>query len=264
MDSTTFNCLSTPATPLVRVRGSCYTRTDGRNGTAARAGTEMTQGFEHNTDGVVPDRAPLASGAMRVALIPLPRLVVVRNTPRNTWDWLWKDTLERVIPLAVAGILYRRFFTDERRLGYAREELGRELLLGAAVGAPLAAITAAFRARVAPGYRLPTPADQAFQTTFYLALNAPAEELFWRGTVQHLTVRLLRLAPPLRRLAVPLGWAFATATYAAYHRLGGWSWRSIAGVAFAGTIFGALYQSGRASGRWSRSRWRTASRPPRF
>jgi hypothetical protein len=111
------------------------------------------------------------------------------------------------------------------------------------VGVPLAAITAAFRAWVAPGYRLPTAADQAFQTTFYLALNAPAEELFWRGTVQHVTVRLLRLAPPLRRLAVPLGWAFATATYASYHRIGGWSWRSIAGVAFAGIIFGALFQS---------------------
>jgi hypothetical protein len=107
----------------------------------------------------------------------------------------------------------------------------------------LAAITAVFRAWVAPGYRLPTRADQAVQTAFYLAVNAPAEELFWRGTVQRVTARLLARIPRLRPAATPLGWAVATLGYGLYHRLGGWSWRSIAGVTFAGAIFGALYQS---------------------
>ncbi|HEX6819619.1 MAG TPA: CPBP family intramembrane glutamic endopeptidase [Ktedonobacterales bacterium] len=172
-----------------------------------------------------------------------PRLVVVRNTPRDTWGWLWKDTLQRILPLTAAALLYRRFFTEDRRLGYACDHLGHELLLGAVVGIPLAAITAAFRRWLTTGYRLPTRADQALQTTYYLAINAPAEELFWRGTVQHLAARLLRRVPVLRQVAIPLGWAVATAGYGAYHRLGGWSWRSIAGVTFAGMIFGALFAS---------------------
>lgn len=200
----------------------------------------MGLGYEANTD----DDSLGDSGAgPGPGTKPSPvTLVVQRSTPRDTWGWLWKDTAQRVIPLAAAGVVYTRYFTRERRLGYARAGLGRELLLGAAVGVPLAAITAAFRAWVSPWYRLPTRADQALQTTFYLAINAPAEELFWRGTVQHLAIRLLACVPRLRRVAVPLGWAAATAGYGAYHRLGGWSWRSIAGVTFAGTIFATLYQ----------------------
>ncbi len=170
-----------------------------------------------------------------------------RSRVRDSWDWIWKDTLQRVLPLTVTGLVAARLFEAERKLGYARAGWLGETLLGVAVGAPLAAITAVFRAWVAPGYRLPTRGDQAVQTTFYLAINAPAEELFWRGTVQRLTARLaeklLARAPGMRGAATPVGWAVATATYGLYHRLGGWSWRSIAGVTFAGGIFGALYQS---------------------
>jgi hypothetical protein len=45
----------------------------------------------------------------------------------------------------------------------------------------------------------------------------------------------------VRRVAGLLGWAGVTAVFGAYHRLGGWSWRSIAGVTAAGGLFGALY-----------------------
>src|SRR5262249_15257998 len=47
--------------------------------------------------------------------------------------------------------------------------------------------------------------------------------------------------PGVRPLARTLGWAVATAGYGSYHRLGGWSWRSIAGVTAAGAVFGWLY-----------------------
>lgn len=213
----------------------------------------MSAGFEANADEGANEAAPQGpqdaaaaanahvASAQASARPPIVR-VVPRSTVRDTWAWLWKDTAQRVIPLAAAGAIYSRYFTPERRLPYSRAELGRELLLGAAVGLPLAAITAGFRAWVAPGYRLPTRADQAVQTAFYLALNAPAEEMFWRGTVQHLAARLLRHLPAARGVAAPLAWALATAGYGAYHRLGNWSWRSIAGVTFAGTVFGALYQ----------------------
>jgi hypothetical protein len=197
----------------------------------------MTQGYEHNTE----DEA----NQEPVKVDPAERQVVYTyhlSTVPDTWKWLWKDTLSRVVPLTAAGLIYAWLSRD----GRIRSRLGvsgwlREIALGTALGIPLAAISAVFRGWVAPGYRLPTPADQAVQSTFYLAINAPAEELFWRGTVQSLGMRLLRSVLPLGPVASVLGWAIATLGYGGYHRLGGWSWRSIAGVTAAGALFGWLY-----------------------
>ncbi|HLJ81689.1 MAG TPA: CPBP family intramembrane glutamic endopeptidase, partial [Ktedonobacterales bacterium] len=80
------------------------------------------------------------------------------------------------------------------------------------------------------------------QTSFYFGLNAPAEELFWRGTVQALAEKGVARLPRMQMAAPWLAWLFATATFGVYHRLGNWSWRSIAGVTVAGGFFGALYQ----------------------
>lgn len=174
-------------------------------------------------------------GPGMVAKVPL-------NQPRDTWRWLWKDTLTRVAPFLVASWAWARFSrTGVEGVGLRRDALLDDALLGLAVGLPMAQISALFRRWVSPGYRLPTPADHAFQSTYYFALNAPAEELFWRGVVQTLTIRGLRRVPGVRRVAGPLGWAGVTAAFGAYHRLGGWSWRSIAGVTAAGGLFGALF-----------------------
>ena len=171
---------------------------------------------------------------------------VARNTVADTWRWAWKDTTMRVLPFAAAAGVYARLSgRGLAGIGLTGEGWRREALIGLAVGAPLAGLAAAFRRWVAPGYRLPTAADQAVQTLFYLAINAPGEEMFWRGTVQDMIVRGLRRAPRLHRLRPAsgvLGWALTTAVFGAYHRLGKWSWRSIAGVTFAGALFGALYQ----------------------
>ena len=173
-----------------------------------------------------------------------------RNTPGETWSWLWKDTLSRVVPFALAGGWYlRRARLRGAHSPITRGELVGDIALGVAVGAPLAAIAGTFRAWVAPGYRLPTAADQALQTAFYFAVNAPAEEMFWRGMVQSAAVNGLHRAPKLQRAAPVLGWAVATSAFGAYHRLGRWSWRSIAGVTLAGGLFGALYQFRPRSGR---------------
>ncbi|HEX8733449.1 MAG TPA: CPBP family intramembrane glutamic endopeptidase [Ktedonobacterales bacterium] len=175
------------------------------------------------------------TGPASVAKTPL-------NQPRDTWRWLWKDTLTRVTPFLLAAWAWGRC---SRRgaagLGLRGDDLPGDVLRGLAVGVPLAAISAAFRREVAPGYRLPTPADHAFQSAYYFLLNAPAEELFWRGMVQRAAIGGLRRVPGVRRVAGPLGWAGATALFGAYHRFGGWSWRSIAGVTAAGGLFGALY-----------------------
>lgn len=164
------------------------------------------------------------------------------NAPRDTWRWLWKDTLTRVAPFLLVSWAWARFSREGAAgVGLRREGLLGDIALGATVGLPLAQISAIFRRWVSPGYRLPTPADHALQSAYYFALNAPAEELFWRGIVQTLTIRGLRHVPGVRRVAWPLGWASVTAAFGAYHRLGGWSWRSIAGVTAAGGLFGALY-----------------------
>lgn len=174
-------------------------------------------------------------GPGEVAKVPL-------NTPRDTWRWLWKDTLTRVAPFLLAAWLWARFSREGARgLGLRRDGWLGDVLLGVAIGAPFAQISALFRRWVAPGYRLPTPADHLFQSFYYFVLNAPAEELFWRSIVQTLAMRGLRRTPGARRVAGLLGWASVTALFGAYHRLGGWSWRSIAGVSVAGGLFGALY-----------------------
>ena len=198
---------------------------------------------EHMTTTEIPQQASAEQIADWLARF---NASVPRNTVANTWRWAWKDTTMRVLPFAAGAGAYARL---SRRglegIGVTSDGWRRELLIGLAVGIPLAGLAAAFRGRVAPYYRLPTTADQVAQTVFYLAINAPGEEMFWRGTVQDMVVRGLRRAPRLHRLrpaAGLLGWALTTAVFGAYHRLGKWSWRSIAGVTFAGAIFGALYQ----------------------
>ncbi|MGZ3581226.1 MAG: CPBP family intramembrane glutamic endopeptidase [Ktedonobacterales bacterium] len=171
-----------------------------------------------------------------------PTRVVPRNTVRDTWGWMWKDTVMRCVPFALAAALYARLSSQgAQAIGVTRDGWRRDLTLGAVLGIPMAAIAAAFRYWVAPHYRLPTPTDQATQSAFYFAVNAPAEELFWRGTVQTLTINGLRHVPGLRRGAPFWGWALITAIFGAYHRLGNWSWRAVAGVTVAGGFFGGLY-----------------------
>src|SRR5262249_4620761 len=141
-----------------------------------------------------------------------------------------------------AAAAYARFSGEGlRAIGLTGEDLGRDLLVGVGLGVPMLGVAIAFRAWDAPGYRLPTAADQALQSAFYFALNAPIEELFWRGTVQNLGIRALGAVPVAQPAAGLLGWALTTAIFGAYHRLGNWRWRSIAGVTVAGGLFGALY-----------------------
>jgi membrane protease YdiL (CAAX protease family) len=168
---------------------------------------------------------------------------VPRTTVRDSWNWAWKDTAMRVLPfVAAAGVYARLSGNGLDGIGVTYDGWQREALIGIAIGVPLAGLAAFFRGKVSPGYRLPTAPDQLAQTLFYFTVNAPGEELFWRGAVQDLAVRGLALVPRIGKMAGLLGWAATTAVFGAYHRLGNWSWRSIAGVTFAGALCGALYQ----------------------
>jgi membrane protease YdiL (CAAX protease family) len=126
------------------------------------------------------------------------------------------------LPLAAIGL-------PALSWGRAAQQIG----LGLAIGIPFSAITAAYRALILPRFRLPTLADHLFQSAYYLFLNAPAEEVFYRGLVLTLVARWSG--------SQALGWLVSTAAYTLYHRLGGWSWLSIAGVGVAGALFSTLY-----------------------
>jgi membrane protease YdiL (CAAX protease family) len=185
--------------------------------------------------------APVIPPPADMAPTPAPP-VVPRNTVRDTWAWLWKDTLGRVVPFAAAAALYARLSGGgPAAIGLTAAGWPQSLALGLGAGLPMAAAALLYRMRIARSYRLPTPADQALQTAFYFAVNAPAEELFWRGTIQTVAIRGLALIPGLAPTATMTGWALTTVVFGAYHRLGQWSWRAIAGVTVAGGIFGALY-----------------------
>lgn len=167
---------------------------------------------------------------------------VTRNTVRDTWSWMWKDILGRVAPFVAAGAIYAKVSrAGPRGAGWTRKGWVGDLALGIAAGIPLAALAAVYRHRISPRYRLPTPSDQLLQSTFYLGINAPAEEFFWRGMVQTLTISGLRRLRLGQRGATALGWALTTTAFGLYHRLGNWSWRAIAGVTAAGGLFGAAF-----------------------
>lgn len=182
-----------------------------------------------------PAGAPAAMPATSSAPVP-------RNTVADTWGWLWKDTVGRCLPFALGAAAYAKLSgAGPSAIGLTGIAMGRDVALGVALGIPMLAVAVAFRAWDAPRYRLPTAPDQALQTAFYFGVNAPAEELFWRGTVQTLAIKGISLLGPLAPVAAALGWAATTAVFGAYHRLGNWSWRSIAGVTVAGGAFGLLY-----------------------
>jgi membrane protease YdiL (CAAX protease family) len=197
----------------------------------------MTEGLPSNLPTDATGALAKPAGAPRRTAAPMQR-----NTVRDTWRWLWKDALGRVTPcLMAAGAYAYVSHQGPAALGLSATGWWRPLGLGVLLGIPMAGVAAGFRAWSAPGYRLPTLPDQVVQTAYYLLLNAPAEELFWRGTAQTLAIRGLAALPGPRPLAGVVGWAAVTAVFGAYHRLGGWSWRMIAGVTVAGGFFGLLY-----------------------
>jgi membrane protease YdiL (CAAX protease family) len=166
-----------------------------------------------------------------------------RSTAGETWARVWPDTLRRLIPFGAAALAYARLRTDgARRVGLAADHPARDLALGLAVGVPMAGVAAAFRAWAVPGYRLPTVPDQALQTLYYVGMNAPVEELFWRGMLQTEVIERAerRFGPGVRANIV--GWFAATAGFGVFHSLGGdWNWRAVAGATAAGGVLGLTY-----------------------
>lgn len=160
---------------------------------------------------------------------------VARSTIVDTWRWLWPDVLTRIIPLGVIPFLYITIFhLSPAFLGLTLHNWPQQLVIGLLIGLVMACCAIVYRiVIVGPFFRRPTPADHALQGFYYLVINAPAEELFFRG--------FLLAAITQWTGWIGWGWLVSTATYTLYHRLGKWNWRSVGGVGLAGLVFSFVY-----------------------
>lgn len=160
---------------------------------------------------------------------------VVRSTVRDSWRWIWRDTLMRIIPMGAVPFLYIALLHQPLSfLGLTLHDVPQQIALGLTVGIGMAAFAVLYRMFiVGPWFRWPTVNDHIVQGFFYLFINAPVEELFFRGfmleVIAYWTHSLL------------LGWLISTAAYTLYHRLGKWNWRSVGGVGLAGVVFSLVY-----------------------
>lgn len=160
---------------------------------------------------------------------------VVRSTVSNTWRWMWPDFLMRILPMGLAPFLYIEIFhLPLSFLGLVTGNISQQIGLGIAVGVVMSIFAMLYRIYiVGPGFRHPTRNDQLLQSFFYLCINAPVEEIFFRGLILAVVTQWTGW--------LGWGWLVSTAMYTLYHRLGKWSWRSVGGVGLAGIVFSLVY-----------------------
>ena len=132
-------------------------------------------------------------------------------------------------------MLYIAFFhLPPSFLGLTLNNLPEQLFIGIVVGIAMTVFAIVYRMYiVGPWFRWPTLSDHSVQGFFYLFINAPVEELFFRG--------FLLAAVTQWTGWVGWGWLVSTAAYTLYHRLGKWNWRSVGGVGLAGVVFSLVY-----------------------
>ena len=160
---------------------------------------------------------------------------VVRSTVADTWRWMGPDLWMRIIPLTIIPFLYIAFFhLSPSFLGLTFNSVPYQVFIGLLIGIVMAAFAIIYRMYiVGPWFRWPTLNDHLFQAFFYLVINGPVEELFFRGF----------LLAAVTQWTGWIGWGvlISIATYTLYHRLGKWSWRSVSGVGLAGIVFTLVY-----------------------
>ncbi|HVU69834.1 MAG TPA: CPBP family intramembrane glutamic endopeptidase [Ktedonobacteraceae bacterium] len=160
---------------------------------------------------------------------------LARSTVATTWRWLWPDVLMRILPLTAVPFIYVLVLhLPLSFLGLTWQNWPTQLLLGLLIGIGMAIFATTYRILVVgPWFRRPTLGDHFLQGFFYLFINGPVEEFFFRG--------FLLAAVAQWTGWIGWGWLVSTAVYTLYHRLGKWNWRSVAGVGLAGLVFSTLY-----------------------
>jgi membrane protease YdiL (CAAX protease family) len=160
---------------------------------------------------------------------------LARSTVATTWRWLWPDVLMRILPLTAVPFTYIAILhLPLSFLGLTLHNWPFQLLLGLVIGIGMAAFATTYRILfVGPWFRRPTFGDHFLQGFFYMFINGPVEEFFFRGFLLAIVTQWTGW--------VGWGWLVSTVVYTLYHRLGKWSWRSVAGVGLAGLVFSTLY-----------------------
>jgi membrane protease YdiL (CAAX protease family) len=147
-----------------------------------------------------------------------------------------RDLRLRLLPFSalVAGVWLRA--GRPRWLGVGAGRPAVQLGFGIAGGAVLFAAAAGVQLltmRVRGAVKVPASgADLALQAGYY-ALNAPLEEAFFRGLLQG---GLSAAVSP------SVGLGVGTASYALYHRLGGWAWTDVLVTALVGFPLGLAFR----------------------
>ena len=147
------------------------------------------------------------------------------------------DLLLRLLPLTIVPLIFSWLSgTPLSSLGLVFTHPFRDVLVAVPLGLAGFAIAAGFGAYLShrSGRRfVPTKPDLFLQSAYYLALNAPVEEWFFRGFLQGSLARWWS-APALAVLV-------ATLIFGAYHFLDRWGWRPVAGATVAGLTLGLVY-----------------------
>ncbi len=147
------------------------------------------------------------------------------------------DLLLRLVPLTLIPLLFAWLTgTPLRSFGLVVTHPLRDLLVAIPFSVAAFAIAAAFAAylsRRSGRWFVPTKPDLWLQSAYYLVLNAPVEEWFFRGFLQGGLARWWHA----RLLALLV----ATAVFGGYHLLDRWGWRPVAGATAAGLTLGLIY-----------------------
>ncbi len=166
----------------------------------------------------------------------MPELTILTTRPRDSLRWIRWDLPLRMFPLLAVPLGFLWLGRPPAAMGLVAPHAPRDVLLGIALGGPAFAVGAAFNEwlqRRAPYRVVPDLADLWVQTAYYVVLNAPIEELFFRGLLQN-GLALWWRAPAA-------AFVVATAIFTLYHRLGRWSWEATAGAGVAGVALGLLF-----------------------
>jgi membrane protease YdiL (CAAX protease family) len=147
------------------------------------------------------------------------------------------DLLFRLVPLTAIPLLFAWLTgTPLRTFGLVVTHPASDLLAAiplSLVAFAIAAGFAAFLSRRSGRWFVPTKPDLWLQSGYYLVLNAPVEEWFFRGFLQGSLSRWWN-APVLAVLV-------ATVVFGGYHFLDRWGWRPVAGATAAGLTLGLIY-----------------------
>ena len=161
---------------------------------------------------------------------------VYRTTVADSWRWMRLDLLVRLVPLTLAPLVFSWLTaTPLASMGLTLAHSIRDLLVAiplAIAGFMIAAAFAEYLARRSRRWFVPDGRDLAVQSLYYLALNAPVEEWFFRGFVQGGLSRWWN---------APAAVVVTTAVFGAYHFLDRWGWRPVVGATAAGLALGLIY-----------------------